>query len=238
MMGYINSIETMGLVDGPGIRFVVFMQGCNLRCVYCHNPETWQKKGNEISSSELLKKILRYKNYFGDTGGVTFSGGEALLQPLFVSEVMKMCHDNGINTVLDTAGVGTDLDYLILENTDLVILDVKSSFPDRYKKITGFDMKKFNNFLSLCQKMDKKLWIRQVIVPGINDDEDSILHLCNYLKGIKNIEKVELLPYHSYATGKYKKLNIKYLLEGVSDMDLDKIDELRKILDNNFKCVK
>ena len=231
MTGYINSIETMGLVDGPGIRFVVFMQGCNLRCIYCHNPETWAlKKGLEITPEQLVERIKKYKNYFGETGGVTFSGGEPLLQPEFLIETMKLCHQNNINTALDTAGVGTKLDEEVLKHTDLVILDIKSCNETRYKKITQFNMDRFNKFLNLCQKLNKKLWIRQVIVPGINDNEECILELKEYLKNIKNIEKVELLPYHTFGVEKYKKLNIPYPLKNIPDMNQEKLERLESIL--------
>ena len=160
-MGYINSIETMGLVDGPGIRFVVFMQGCTLRCLYCHNPETWNlKKGLEISPEKLVEKIKRYKPYFEDTGGVTFSGGEPLLQPEFLIETMRLCKKNNIHTCLDTAGVGTSKDEEVLKYTDLVILDIKGTTQEEYKKMTGQSMEKVNTFIELCNKMNKKMWLR------------------------------------------------------------------------------
>ena len=232
-MGYINSIETMGLVDGSGIRFVVFMQGCTLRCLYCHNPETWTlKNGIEITPEELIEKIKRYKPYFEDNGGVTFSGGEPLLQPDFLIETMKLCKNNNIHICLDTAGVGTTKDEEVLKYTDLVILDVKATTEEDYKKITSIPIKRVENFVRLCNKMNKKMWLRQVIVPGINDDEESILKLKEYIKKIKNIEKVELIPYHTYGSDKYKKLGLIYPLEGVPAMAEEKLDKLRKILES------
>lgn len=230
-MGYINSIETMGLVDGPGIRFVVFMQGCHLRCLYCHNPETWTLKGNlQMTPKELVDKIKRYKPYFEDNGGVTFSGGEPLLQPDFLIETMKLCHEEGINICLDTAGYGTDKDEEVLKYTDLVLLDVKATNNALYKKITGKDINVVNEFIDLCNKMNKKMWIRMVIVPGINDNKESILELNEYLKKINNVEKIELIPYHTFGEEKYKKLGLKYRLEGLKAMDLNKIEELSKYL--------
>ncbi len=231
-MGYINSIETMGLVDGPGIRFVVFMQGCTLRCLYCHNPETWKlKSGIEISPVELLEKIKKYKPYFEDKGGVTFSGGEPLLQPDFLIETMKLCRKNNIHTCLDTAGVGTNQDEEVLKYTDLVILDIKETDNEAYKKITGFSMEKVEKFIQLCNKLNKKMWLRQVIVPGINDSEDSIIKLKKYIKKINNVEKIELIPYHTYGEDKYKKLSLKYPLENVPAMDAEKIKKLQKLLE-------
>ena len=231
-MGYINSIETMGLVDGPGIRFVVFMQGCTLRCLYCHNPETWNlKKGLEISPEKLVEKIKRYKPYFEDTGGVTFSGGEPLLQPEFLIETMRLCKKNNIHTCLDTAGVGTSKDEEVLKYTDLVILDIKGTTQEEYKKMTGQSMEKVNTFIELCNKMNKKMWLRQVIVPGINDNKESILRLKEYIKKIKNVEKIELIPYHTYGSDKYKKLGIVYPLEGIEAMNEFTLNDLKKILE-------
>ena len=184
MKGRINSIETMGLVDGPGIRFVSFFQGCKLRCLYCHNPETWALDGQseEIEAQELVKKIERYKNYYGADGGATFSGGEPLLQPEFLLECLKLCREKGINTAIDTAGVGFGDYDEILKNCDLVILDVKAVDGEEYKKLVGQDIKFFNQFLEAVQKNGNRLWLRQVIAPGINDDEAHVLKLKKFAK--------------------------------------------------------
>ena len=230
MQGFISSCEPMGLVDGPGLRYVVFMQGCKLRCLYCHNPETWKMNGGQkTSSDELLNKILRYKNYY-TKGGVTFSGGEPLMQKEFLIDILKKCQENNLHTAIDTAGVGTGDYEKILKYTDLVILDIKAIEEKEYKKITGTNMQEFNKFLQVVIKMQKKLWLRSVIVPGINDTKEYILKLKEYIKSIPNVEKIELLPYHLYGVDKYKELNIKYPLDGVEPMDLDKIKELETIL--------
>ncbi len=230
MQGFISSCEPMGLVDGPGLRYVVFMQGCKLRCLYCHNPETWRMNGGQkISSDELLNKILRYKNYY-TKGGVTFSGGEPLMQKEFLIDILKKCQENNLHTAIDTAGVGIGDYEKILKYTDLVILDIKAIVENEYQKITGSNMQEFNKFLQVVIKMQKKLWLRSVIVPGINDTKEYILKLKKYIKDIPNVEKVELLPYHLYGVDKYKELNIKYPLDGVEPMDLDKIKELEKLL--------
>lgn len=231
--GSIDSVETMGLVDGPGIRYVVFLQGCKLRCLFCHNPETWKmEEKNTTTAEELIDKIKRYKNYFGKEGGVTFSGGDPLCQPEFLLECLKQCKQEGIHTCLDTSGVGCNKEIYpeILSYTDLVILDIKAVTPEAYKKMTGYPMKDFLEFLELCQKLEKKLWLRQVIVPGINDTEEYILELKKYIKNIKNVERVELLPYHLYGVEKYKKLGIPYRLDGVPAMKKEDLDKLNQIL--------
>ena len=232
ILGNISSIESMGLVDGPGIRYVVFLQGCELRCLYCHNPETWDKdkECQRMTPEELVKKIVRFKSYFGRTGGVTFSGGEPLLQPKFLLECLKLCKKEGINTALDTAGVGFgDYDEILLL-TDLVILDLKAVSEEDYKKITGQPMIRFKKFLADCQRLNKKLWIRQVIVPGINDNEENIKKIKDFVSQLRNVEKVELLPYKTIGVHKYEDLKIKYRLEGVPDMDEERCKELEKLL--------
>lgn len=233
MKGNINSIETMGLVDGPGIRTIFFLQGCPLRCLFCHNPETWHTKGNMVMSPEdVLKKVLRYKNYFGENGGVTFSGGEPLLQPDFLLETLKLCKENGIHTVIDTSGVNNNTGDKkeILNYVDLVLWDIKAIDEEGYKNMTSKEIKESLEFLDLCQKMNKKMWLRQVIVPGINDTEEYILRLKEFIKPLKNIEKVELLPYHVLGIEKYKKLGLKYRLDGVDAMDVKRCKEFENLL--------
>lgn len=228
MNGRINSIETLGTLDGPGIRFVIFMQGCKLRCKYCHNPETWNSIGEseEISPSELIERIKRYKNYFGEDGGVTFSGGEPLLQPEFLLECLKLCKENNINTCIDTAGVGLGEYDELLQYIDLVILDIKAIDPNEYQELTGANIQSFNMFLDAVIKNQNKLWIRQVIVPGINNTKEHILKLKEYIKNIPNVEKVELLPYKTMGVHKYAKLNIPYSLENVPELSTEELDLL------------
>ena len=231
MIGKITEFETMGSADGPGIRLVLFLSGCKLRCLYCHNPETWNLSGfrREITSNEVLNLYNKYKVYYGDKGGVTFSGGEPLLQSEFVLETIKLLKQNGIHTALDTAGVGDNYDE-ILKLVDLVILDVKAVDETEYKMITGRDMTDFNKFLAKCQQYGKKLWLRQVIVPGINDDEEHVLKLKEFASQLSNVERVELLPYHSMAKPKYKDLGIKYRLEDTPDMDKERCKQLEQLL--------
>lgn len=230
--GRISSIETLGLVDGPGVRFVAFFQGCKLRCKYCHNPETWNINGESqiISSDELVEKIKRYTNYYGETGGVTFSGGEPLLQPEFLLDCLKLCKENNIHTCLDTAGVGFGDYDEILKYVDLVILDIKAVDEAEYKELTGQNMSFFKAFLSACMRAGKRLWLRQVIVPNLNDDEEHILRLKAFAGTISNVDKIELLPYKTIGVHKYKKLKLPYRLEGVPDMDENRVKELQNIL--------
>ena len=230
--GYVSSIETLGTVDGPGVRFVVFLKGCSLRCLYCHNPETWETKGasEEYTPQKLVKQILRYKNYFGESGGVTFSGGEPLLQPEFLIESLKLLKKEGIHTCVDTAGVGCGNYAEILKYTDLVILDVKAVEEDEYLRLTGRDMAEFRKFLSAVGETDVKLWIRQVVVPNMNDTEEHILKLKKFVSNLKHVEKIELLPYRTMGEIKYNNLGIPYPLKGVPEMDAEKIDELKKFL--------
>lgn len=231
MVGKINSIETMGLVDGPGVRFVVFMQGCPLRCKFCHNPETWKlnDKANGCTPEELMKKILNYKPYFKHNGGVTFSGGEPLMQKEFLLECLKLCKKENIHTCLDTAGSIPDCKE-ILEYTDLVIFDIKGTNKNNYKDMTGANIDKSLIFLNLCQEMNKKLWIRVVIVPGINDTKEYVRELIRFIKPLKNVEKIEFLPYHTLGVHKYEDLGINYPLKDVKDMDKDKCKKLEKML--------
>ena len=233
-IGRINSIETLGTLDGPGIRFVVFLHGCKLRCLYCHNPETWDLKGEsvEISPRELVEKVEKYKNYYGEDGGVTFSGGEPLLQPEFLLECLKLCKEKNIHTCLDTAGFGFGDYEEILKFVDLVILDIKAVEAEEYTHITGQKMNKFFEFLEVAQKLNKKMWLRQVIVPNINDDKAHIEKLKQFASTLKNVEKIELLPYKTIGVHKYKTLNLNYRLDGVEELSQEKLDELNEYLNN------
>lgn len=243
MNGFVHSIESLGLVDGPGIRSVVFFQGCRLRCLYCHNPDTWElsRNGTEAESGELVKKLLRFRDYYGENGGVTLSGGEPLLQVDFAYEVFKGLKNYNVHTCLDTSGVGdvSDPQYTekikkLLSVTDLVLLDVKHTENDGYRKITGRCIDDFNVFLELLKDTDIPVWIRQVIVPQITDSEEYILNLKKYLSNIKNIEKVELLPYHTLGVNKYEKLNIPYPLKNVPPFNKENIRFLENILEKEI----
>ena len=233
MQGYIHSIETMGLVDGPGIRVVVFLQGCPLRCLFCHNPDTWEKGKNFLTTSDdVVNTVRKYRSYIEDNGGITLSGGEPLFQSEFTLDILKKCKKAGIHTALDTSGTGYNRDLLeeVLKYTDLVILDIKAITKTNYKKITGYDIDDFNYFVGILNKLNKKVWLRQVIIPTVNDTEKYIKDLKKYIEKIKNVEKIDLLPYHTMGVSKYEKLNIKYRLDGIKEMDKNRIEELKKLL--------
>lgn len=230
MLGKITDIETMGSADGPGVRLVVFMAGCRLRCLYCHNPETWTTEGSrEISAEEILAKYKKYLNYYGKTGGITFSGGEPLLQSKFLLETIKLLKKENIHITLDTAGVAEDYAE-ILDLVDLVMLDIKAVEADEYEKITGRKIDDFKKFLNCCIEKNKKLWLRQVIVPGINDDEIHMKLLKDFASKIPNVERIELLPYHSMGKMKYDKLGIAYRLGDTPNMDKEKCKKLENLL--------
>ena len=226
----IDSIESFSTKDGPGIRTVIFFNGCKLRCLFCHNPEMWIKKEDNITVDELYKKIIRFKSYYNGKGGITFSGGEPLLHDKFIISLSKKLKTENINIALDTAGIGLGNYEEILKYIDLVILDIKDYREDGYFKMTGQQINEFKKFLNIVQKLNKKLWIRQVIVPDINDNEEYILGLKNYLKNIDNIEKIELLPYHTMAIEKYQKLGIDYILKNTPNMDIEKCKKLQDLL--------
>ncbi len=227
MRGSVNSIETFGLVDGPGIRNVIFLNGCKLRCKFCHNPEMWSMQDLNYEPIDIYNKVIRYKTYFGKKGGVTFSGGEPLLQPDFLIETCKLLKEDSINIAIDTSGIGTNKDSEVLDLVDVVLLDIKHVDKEGYIKITGQDLlDEFEKFVDLLNTKNKTIWIRQVIVPGINDNIEYLIKLKNYLKRIKNIERIDFLPYHTMGIDKYDKLGIKYSLLGLEAMSKEKCNEL------------
>ncbi|NRT89360.1 pyruvate formate-lyase-activating protein [Clostridium beijerinckii] len=238
--GNVHSIESMGLVDGPGIRVVVFLQGCALRCKYCHNPDTWAANGGEeYTPEQLVKKIERFKTYFASSGGgVTFSGGEPLRQPEFLLETLKLCKSKGINTCIDTAGYGFGDYDEILKYTDLVLFDIKHFTPEGYKNITLMNIDESLKFLEAMKRNNTKMWIRHVVVPGLTDDVEHLKELKKYIDEIPNVEKVELLPYHLLGTNKYEGLGIKYPLENVKAMDKELIKKYQKEIFGDYSYGK
>ena len=225
--GCVNKIETLGLVDGPGIRTVVFLSGCKLRCKYCHNPEMWKLQNPNYTPEELVKKIIKNKPYFkSSNGGVTFSGGEPLLQSDFLIEVCKLLKKENIHIALDTSGVGNGNYEEILSYVDLILLDIKHITPSGYKELTNHKIDESLKFIEALNKSGKPVIIRQVIVPGIIDNEEYLKGLKEQLKKIKNIQKIEFLPYHTLGINKYKELGIPYPLENIPAMDNQKCQEL------------
>lgn len=228
MKASIDSIETFGLVDGPGIRTVVFLNSCNLRCKFCHNPETWNLKEKNYSSDDIVKKVLRSKPYFKNNGGVTFSGGEPLLQYDFLVETCKKLKKENIHIAIDTSGIGHG-DYSDLFKTiDMVLLDIKHITKEGYLDITQVDkIDEFFNFVNQLNKTNIEVWIRQVITPGVNDNKEYIKDLAHFIKeNIKNVTRVDFLPYHKLGDEKYKNLGIKNPYLEKEAMDKDKCKEL------------
>ena len=226
--GSIDSIETFGLTDGPGIRCVVFLNGCNLRCKFCHNPEMWKVRDYNYTSEDIVKKVLRSKPYFKNNGGVTFSGGEPLLQYDFLLDTCKLLKKEKIHIALDTAGIGLGDYRELLKLVDLVLLDIKHVERDEYKKITGFDyMDKFMEFVKELNSSNTDVWIRQVIIPDVNDNEEYMRQLASFIKdNISNVKRVDFLPYHRLGIEKYKSLGIKYPYSNKNDMNKDRCSEL------------
>ena len=234
VVGYVNSIQTMGTLDGPGLRVVVFMQGCNMRCDYCHNPETWEPKKNcEVYTPEKLVFMLnRYRPYFGEKGGLTISGGEPLLQTEFVKRVFQLCHEDGINTCLDTAGgLNTGSEDELLEVCDLVMLDIKMTTKEDYRKYIHWDFVPVHCFLNKLTKLNVPTWIRQVIVEGVNDTEENIMRLNELLRGRENIKKVELLPFKKMCEVKYENLGIDFPFASYPQTSQETIDRLQKMIE-------
>ena len=219
----IDSIETFGLVDGPGIRVVVFFNGCKLRCKYCHNPEMWTKKENNYTPQELVDKIKRYKSYFKQNGGVTFSGGEPLLHSKFIIETAKLLKEENIHIALDTSGVGLGDYNELLPYIDLVILDIKHTEPLGYKELTNLEISEAEEFIKELNKSNKPVWIRQVIVPGIMDNDEYLNSLVIYLKKINNIERIDFLGYKNEEEYRFQRLLNKLVGNEVDDVELYKI---------------
>ena len=212
IMGRVHSIQSMGTLDGPGVRFVIFLQGCPLRCKCCHNPDTWDMSGgSEYTAEELVKKALRFKEYFGREGGVTVSGGEPLLQADFVREIFEKCHEAGLNTCLDTSGcILNDKVKALLEATDRALLDIKYATDSLYRENVGCSIDTPLAFLDyLCEK-NIPTTVRQVIIPTKNDGEDNILALKDIVSSHKNVDKVELLPFRKICQVKYDKMGLEF----------------------------
>ena len=227
MQGSINSIETFGLVDGPGIRTVVFLNGCNLRCKYCHNPEMWCMQKNNMTVDKLVEKIIRNKPYFKrNNGGVTFSGGEPLLQIDFLIAVCKKLKEENIHIAVDTSGNGLGKYAELFKYIDLVLLDIKHVNQEDYKELTEGDINKSLEFINELNKTSIPVWIRQVVVPGIMDDDEYLNDLKQFIKTIKNVERIDFLPYHKLGSEKYDKLGIINPYKDMPEMDKEKCNLL------------
>ena len=235
MTGFIHSFESFGTVDGPGIRFVVFMQGCPMRCRYCHNPDTWNPTGGtQMTAEEVAREVLKYKNYFADRGGVTVSGGEPLFQLDFVLELFSLLKKKGISTCLDTSGIcfreGDERFEKLARLTDLVLLDIKHIDEDAHRALTGQSNQNPLSFARFLDQKGVKMWIRHVLVPDITDNDGALMRLRAFLDTLSNVEKVEVLPYHTMGVQKYEKLGIPYSLEGVQPPAKERVENAKRIL--------
>ena len=229
MIGRIHSFQSLGTVDGPGVRTVVFMQGCPLRCICCHNPDTWDfTGGTQTTAEELVNRILRYRNYFGEQGGVTVSGGEPLCQTEFVTALFRRLRELGISTALDTAGYRLDESVkALLDVTDLVLLDYKYTDPQDYLRYTQCEMARVDTFLNYLQQTKKRTWLRHVLIPGYNDSVESLLRLRCVRDRYSCIERVELLPFRKLCLEKYRQMEIPFPLEETPEMSVERLEELR-----------
>lgn len=216
LTGYIHSFETGAAVDGPGMRFVLFMQGCQFRCLYCHNPDTWKlRRGQQMTVDEVLDEIRPYSTFLKMAGGLTISGGEPLLQPTFVGEIFnKVKHELGLHTALDTQGfLGEQIDDAWLDNVDLVLLDIKHFDPEAYHQLTAQPLTPTLQFAERLAHLKKPVWLRYVLVPGLTDNQAMIQHLAEYASSLGNIERVNVLPFHQLGAHKWKELGLDYALK-------------------------
>lgn len=234
----VHSVESFGSVDGPGIRFVIFLKGCAMRCQYCHNPDTWDRAGGNLRSvDDVLSQALRYRSYWGEKGGITVSGGEALLQIQPLTELFHKAKDLGINTCLDTSaqpfsrkdGRFSAFEAL-MKYTDLVLLDIKHIDNDAHKRLTGWENENILDCARYLSDIHKPVWIRHVLVPGINDDDESLYRLRSFIDTLSNVERVEVLPYHDLGVYKWEQLGIPYKLTDVKPPTEESVLHARKIL--------
>ncbi len=236
--GRVHSIQSLGTVDGPGVRFVVFFSGCPLRCKCCHNPDTWDFSGGSVySAAEIVKRAERYRAYFGENGGITLSGGEPLCQAEFGAEIFRLCKERGINTCLDTSGaVLNDSVKKLLSYTDRVLLDIKYTSEKLYKENVGMTLEGVLDFLGMLDRMSVPTTVRQVVIPGVNDSDESFFALCQIIKERSCVDGLELLPFRKICQVKYNEMGIKFPFSDVSEADADKVRAVEKLLKE--KCFK
>ena len=238
MEGYIHSTESFGSVDGPGVRFVIFVSGCPMRCQFCHNPDTWNMQaGEKKSADELLKQALRYRAYWKDGGGITVSGGEPLMQINFLLELFKKAKEQGIHTTIDTSGAPFTREEPffgkfneLMKYTDLLLVDIKHIDEEQHKILTGRTNKNILDMAEYLSEIGKPVWIRHVLVPGLSDDDAALGKLRTFLDSLSNVDKVEVLPYHTMGVQKYHKLGIPYSLEGVQPPAKERVENAKRIL--------
>ena len=242
--GFIHSIESFGSVDGPGIRFLIFLQGCPMRCQFCHNPDSWKTGvGEEWYADDLLDKAERFRSYWGDNGGITVSGGEALLQIDFLLELFEKAHQRGINTCLDTSaqlftqkGVFFEKFERLMQVTDTILLDIKHIDDEEHRKLTRHSNQNILDCARYLSDIKKPVWIRHVLIPGITDKDEYLVQLRDFLKTLDNIQRIDVLPYHTMGIYKYEKLGIDYPLKEVNPPSADRVENTKRILGEALKA--
>lgn len=240
--GYIHSTESFGSVDGPGVRFVIFTAGCAMRCQFCHNPDTWHMKtGTPQEADDLIKKALRYRSYWGSEGGITVSGGEPLLQIDFLIELFRLAKKNGIHTTLDTSGNPFTREepffgkfQELMQYTDLILLDIKHIDEKEHIRLTGHTNKNILDLADYLSEINKPVWIRHVLVPERSDKDEYLIRLRAFLDTLKNIARVEVLPYHTLGEYKWKELGYEYPLTGIEPPTKERIENAEKILQKSY----
>lgn len=239
LLGRIHSVESFGTVDGPGVRFVAFMQGCPLRCLFCHNPDTWASDAEcqyTMTPRQLIDEVLRYRSFI-KKGGVTVSGGEPLMQADFVAEFFHLCREEGIHTALDTSGAYTSERAMhVIDHTDLVLLDIKTMDAQLYPRLTG--QRQDNNlaFLDRLEERHIPTWIRHVVVPGLTDNDLWLNRLGRHVARYDCVERIEILPYHTLGQQKYERMNISYPLDGVAPLTAERAAEIRTMMSQYKPC--
>jgi pyruvate formate lyase activating enzyme len=235
--GHVHSAETFGSVDGPGIRYVIFLAGCPLRCAFCHNPDTWTHNGTRMSASDVMKTALRYRPYWKRDGGITVSGGEPLSQIDFLISLFSLAKEEEVSTVIDTSGAPFTRDEPwftkfnnLMNVTDLILLDIKHINEEEHIKLTGKTGKNSKDMALYLSEIGKPVWIRHVLVPGITDRDDYLMQLRDFIRTLKNVERVEVLPYHTFGMYKWKDLGLEYRLEGVNPPSAERVKNAERIL--------
>lgn len=237
MKGAVHSTETFGSVDGPGVRFVIFLKGCPMRCAYCHNPDTWSYDKGNMTVDEILKKALRYRTYWGSDGGITISGGEPLSQIDFLLGLLKKAKQNNVHTVIDTCGQPFTKEEPffskfeeLMEYTDLLLVDIKHIDNEKHLRLTGHSNATILNMLRYLSDIHKPIWIRHVLVPQRSDDQEDLKRLAKFIQGLHNVKRVEVLPYHALGAYKWKELGYSYPLEGTKPPSKESVQDANTIL--------
>lgn len=231
--GKLHSYESCGTVDGPGLRYIIFTQGCPLRCQFCHNPDTWKMADAtyEESAEYVVKEIQRYKAFFKNGGGMTMTGGEPLMQPKFAKEVFRLCQEDGIHTALDTSGIYLNDEIKdVLKSVDLVLLDLKCMDAEIHQELTKVPLEPVLKFAEYLKEIGKPVWVRHVLVPGITDRDDLLEKLADFVATLPNVERIEILPYHNLGEYKWEELGMEYELKDVEPPSVERVENAKKII--------